>query len=217
MSIDFNVFYCSRNQFSLEEFEQYAASLGFGFMFHPDCDVTARKGIVPIRLESSALSGDGTVAAYSTAFESYPNDYEHPPIRKVTKKTLLSRIFKRRKHAAEDESTPELSGFDLAVKDCDKNIFISSRGEDPLEILAAYIYGAYYCRKFGAVFDNPQIGRFYNDADELETVIMDLTEEFRKAAGNGQLNAQPFTEWGELPAEKPVIRKPSDGPFAVTE
>ena len=213
MSIDFNIFYNSRNQFSAEAFGEYAAQFGVKLEFHPDCDILTRKGIVPAKLTTALFSSDGEEKAYITAFESYPNDYEHPEIDQPKpepykkKQSFFARLFNRKKYkTVEAEKEPALSPFDLARKDCDKNIFLSCCGQDAIEVLAAFIYGAYYCRSCGAVFDNPQLGRFYTDPDELEGDLAQLLDEFKTAASENRLPVTEFTEWGELPPEKPVIR-----------
>ena len=210
MSIDFNLFYNSSFTFSAEDLDAYASKFGIGMKFHPDCDIRTRKDAVPVRLETSAFSADGETKAYLTGFESYPSAYEHPQIDEVPvaqrkkKKSFLRRLFSRKKAEIPPLHVDE---FDFFVQNCDRTFFLCSRSDDPLGILAVYIFGAYFCRNAGAVFDNPQIGCFYRDPDKLEEIIPNLIEEFKSAAANGQLPLTEFTEWGELPAEKPVIRE----------
>ena len=68
-------------------------------------------------------------------------------------------------------------------------------GMDSFEPVLARLMAAFCIRNYGGIFDDPQSGRYYDNAEELEQEIAAAVDDLSAEAEKGNLRTHPFEGW----------------------
>lgn len=186
MSMDYDIYFNDPGAFSNAAFEDYCAALGLRVKLHPDFHLLADSGFVPVCLTDGRFSPAGAAAPFMTGFEAFLYPYRPEPPAAPKPAGLFGWLKKKPR-----EETP----FEQAIKGSAYVWAIRCRGGDSFEPLIAYLLGAYCVSSCGGIFDDPQFGRYYRDAAELEDVIAVTLDELIAGAEAGTLRSHPFEGW----------------------
>ena len=169
MSLDFSIYGKELDRFDAKAFADWAKGRGYDVEFHPQFDL-AQGGFQPIRV------GD-----FLTGLEIDLDDYEPEPI--YLKQTFFERLFRKK---------PVLAAFSEAGRDANQVIWLHCSAMEPLEAAAAHLLGAYFCDRFGALFDDPQVGCVDSAAKVILITADEMLEEAKKT------NGHPFNGWDHV-------------------
>ena len=186
MSLDYYVYLKNPDAFSNPAFEEYCASFGFDVKLHPDLNLLSDDGFVPACLTDDRFARHGS-NQFLTGFESFPAPYQ--PVERSTSKP---RGFLGLFHKKPKEETP----FEQIIKDSTFVLALTCRSMDSFEHIIAILLGAFCVRHCGGIFDDPQFGRYYDDAQELEReTLAYAVNELLEEAEKGSLRTHPFEGW----------------------
>ena len=186
MSLDYDVYLKNPDAFSNPAFEAYCASLGFDVKLHPDTNLMSDDGFVPVCLTDDRFVQNGS-NQFLTGLESFPAPYQ-PVARDTSKPCGLLGLF----HKQPTEETP----FEQKTKDAAFVLAMTCRSMDSFEHIIAILLGAFCVRHCGGIFDDPQMGRYYDDAEELEQeTLAYAVKELIEEAEAGDLRTHPFEGW----------------------
>jgi len=185
MSMDYYVYIKDPDAFSNLAFEKYCMSLGFSVKLHPELNLLLDEGFVPVCLTDDRFVQNGS-NRFMTGFESYPSPYQ-PVVQNTPKAHGLFGLFSKKPK----EETP----FEKKVKDSSFVFALSCSGMDSFEPVIAHLLGAFCIRNCGGIFDDPQFGRYYDDAEELEQEIAFAVDDLLAEAEKGNLRTHPFEGW----------------------
>ena len=169
MSADFYIYTDHAEQFDRADFESWCGKLGYEVELHPKFELT-RGGFQPVR-----------IGELLTGMEIDLDDYTPEPV--VVKQTFFERLLRKK---------PELTAFSEAAQNANQVVWLSCSAWEPLEAAAAHLLGAYFCDRFGAQFDDPQIGCVDSRAEVVLITADELLEEAKKTEGH------PFRGWEEV-------------------
>lgn len=169
MSLDFSVYGKDLDRFDSRAFAQWARGRGYDVELHPKFDLT-QGGFQPMRFEG-----------FLTGVEIDLDEYTPEPV--FVKRTFMERLFRKK---------PELTAFSEAEQDANQVVWLSCSAAEPLETAAAHLLGAYFCERFGARFDDPQVGCVDSRAEVILVTADELIEEAKKTDGH------PFLGWDSV-------------------
>ena len=178
MSIDYYVFAKELECFSAEEFFKYAQTHGVKLHTEDEFKITD-EGFIPFLLNIDFIDSISLDKTFLSGFEIYTSEYnpaKYEPILPTFLQKMLGKM----------PVQPEPTRFDIAVSGLDTQITLNCSSADSFEIFLAYIIGAYFCKR-GGVFDDPQLGCFYDDYKDIEFQIELLKEDLKELAKNGEL------------------------------
>lgn len=186
MSMDYSVYLINPSAFSNVAFEKYCTSLGFNVKLHPDLNLLSDEGFAPVCLTDNRFSQNGS-NQFMTGFESYPSPYQ--PVEQNTAKSRgIFGLFNKK--------APEETPIEKKIKDASFVLALSCSGMDSFEPVIALLLGAFCVRYCGGIFDDSQLGRYYDDAEELEQkTIVFAVNELISEAEKGTLRTHPFEGW----------------------
>ena len=179
MSIDYYVYTNDLKCFTSEEFFKYAQIHGVKLRTEDEFRITKNEGFVPFLLNVDFIDSISTDTTFLSGFEVYTSEYK-PTKYEPIKPTFFQKLF------GKIPELPEPTRFDIAVSGLDTQITLNCSSADSFEIFLAYIIGAYFCKR-GGVFDDPQLGCFYDDYKDIEFQIELLKEDLKELAKNGEL------------------------------
>lgn len=185
MSMDYFVYIKNPDAFSNLAFEEYCTSLGLSVKLHPNLNLLSSEGFAPVCLTDDRFAHNGC-SRFMTGFESYLSPYQ-PVMRNTPKPRGLFCLFNKKPK----EETP----FEKKVRDSTFVFSLNCSGMDSFEPVIAYLFGAFCIRNCGGVFDDPQSGKYYDDAAELEQEIAFIVDSLSAEAENGNLRTHPFEGW----------------------
>jgi len=169
MSLDFSVYGKDLDRFDAREFAAWAQDRGYDVELHPQFDLT-QGGFQPMR-----------IGELLTSMEIDLDDYEPEPV--FVKRTFFEWLLRKK---------PEQTAFSAAAQNANQVVWLRCSASEPLEAAAAHLLGAYFCERFGAQFDDPQIGCVDSRAEVVLITADELLEEAKKAEGH------PFRSWEDL-------------------
>ena len=186
MSLDYYLYLKNPDAFSNAVFEDYCASLGFDVKLHPDANLMSDDGFVPVCLTDDRFAQNGG-NQFLTGVESFPAPYQ-PVARDTSKPRGLFGLFQKKPK----EETP----FERKIKDSAIVLALTCRSMDSFEHIIAILLGAFCVRHCGGFFDDPQMGRYYDDAEELEQeTLVYAVNELIEEAEEEDLRTHPFEGW----------------------
>ncbi|MBQ9044449.1 MAG: hypothetical protein IJ112_00685 [Oscillospiraceae bacterium] len=187
MSMDYEVYLKDASAFSRDALERYAASLGFQLEVHPEYELLTDDGFVPFCLTDRRFSQTDGCERFVTGFEAYPAPWQ--PVEKCAPqpKGVLGKLFQKKPEAE--------SPFQQKIKDSSHVISLHCSGADPFESLVAELLGAFCVKYCGAILDDPQLGRYYDEAEDLEVVLEQITIDLLAEAEAGELRLHRFEGW----------------------
>ena len=186
MSTDYYIHLKQLSTFSTTSFEEYCNSLGLCVAVHPSFNIFEHSGYVPMRFVDERFSNAGGPSDFLSGFELFLDEYNHE-IQPKKPKGFFQKLFLPK--AKKDNP------FDITVKDFQTVIVLNCSSSDSFEILLAHVFGAYFVKCFGGVFDDPQSGQFYDDSKHLEAEIATIVEELSQQATAGELLTHTFDGW----------------------
>ena len=185
MSMEFYV-YLKQEVPDKSGFEKYANDLGFQISVHPEVILMDSIGFCPIRFVDARFAEKDETDAFMTGFELYYDDFQAFKAATAVSKGFFGLFLKKQ---------PKETPLDLAVKDSSVVISLRCSSVDYLEILMAYLFGA-YCIKFcNAVFYDPQFGGFYTDSTVIENEISKIVDDLVEEKDAGNLQTHKFEKW----------------------
>lgn len=185
MSMDFYL-YLKQTMPDKFKFERYAMEQGFQIKVHPEIDLMTNAGFCPICLTDERFADEPGANAFLTGFE-----LDHDKFTPIKPTTTVSKGFFGLFRKKQPKATP----FDIAIKDSSIVLAVSCSTVDSFEALMAYIFGSYCVKYCNAIFDDPQLGCFYNNAKEIEIEIERITEELCEEKEAGKLQIHRFEKW----------------------
>lgn len=153
---------------SKEAFEEYASSLGFDIILHPDFQLLTDDGLCPVRLQDNRFVQNDGGNLFMTGFESYPLGW-------------LNNTYVATKPNEEGAS------FVLLLR--------CYSGIDYFGPLTAYLFGAYCVKYCKGVFEDFEGEMRFDDLTEIEREIAVFTDELISEAKQGRLCSCPFDGW----------------------
>ncbi len=186
MSVDLYV-YLKQELPDKSQFESFAMELGFQITVHPEIKLMNATGFCPIRLIDRRFTDKDGIDSFLTGFEIYHDDFRPSNAPLPVSRGIFGLFHKK--------NLPKESPFDLAVRGSSVVISLRCSGSDSLEILMAYLFGAYCIKHCNAVFDDPQFGSYYIDIKVVETEIAKIVDELCKEKESGNLYTHKFDEW----------------------
>lgn len=186
MSMDFYV-YLKQESPEKSDFESFAKGLGFQITVHPKIELMDLTGFCPIRLNDTRFTDKDGIDTFVTGFELYHDDFIPSKSPATVSKSFLG-LFRKK---IQPKETP----FDLAVKNSSVVMSLRCSNSEPLEILMAYLFGAYCVKHCNAVFDDPQFGTYYIDSAVIEAEISKIVDELCEEKEAGNLCTHKFEEW----------------------
>lgn len=169
MSLDFSIYGKDLDRFDAGDFCIWARQRGYDVELHPEFRLTAG-GFQPIRF--------GT---YLTGMEIDLDEYVPEPV--YVEQTFWERLLRKK---------PVMDAFSEHAREANQVVWLSCSGMEPLETAAAHLLGAYFCDRFGAQFDDPQLGCVDTVAKVILITVDELLEEAKKTTGH------PFCGWGNV-------------------
>ena len=179
MSIDYYVYTKDLVCFSVEDFFKYAQTHGVKLRTECDFRITEYEGFIPFLLNIDFIDSISIDNTFLSGFEIYTSEYT-PTKYEPIKPTFFQKLFDK------IPVQPEPTRFDIAVSGLDTQIFLNCSSADSFKIFLTYILGAYFCKN-GGVFDDPQLGCFYDNYEDIEFQIQLLKEDLKELAKNGEL------------------------------
>lgn len=183
--MDYTVYLSHGDCFAAKSFEEYCAALGLHTELHPDFSLQNASGFVPVRLQDIRLADRDGNSDFLSGFECYVSEYSYAPPDCPRK-----RFFHMLQRKKEKQENP----FEKAIQACTLQVDISCLG-DPVEVLLAYLMGAYFAKYCGGVFDDPQTGQFFTEHAQLEAEVSEMLEELIRQRNTGTLVTHPFSHW----------------------
>ena len=202
VSADHYIYTDYLDEFDRAGFESWCGSLGYEVELHPEFSIRDQ-GFTPIRFRADFL-GEGS---FLTGFELFSSentstDFSAPPVMIRKKPGFFARLFGKKEptmaQAPEFKisfKSDEPSEFELAVRDKKWEVCASCCFHDPLEVLACYLFAGYFCETFGAVIDDPQLGRFYSKAWDIKLEFEAVKEDILANYKSWGQELIPFTGW----------------------
>lgn len=169
VSLDFSIYGKDLDRLDAREFSEWAQGRGYDVELHPQFDLT-QGGFQPMR-----------IGELLTGLEIDLDEYTPEPV--FVKRTFFEWLFRKK---------PELTAFSEAVQDANQVVWLSCSASEPLEAAAAHLLGAYFCERFGAQFDDPQLGCVDSRAEVVLITADELREEAKKTEGH------PFRGWDKV-------------------
>ena len=169
MSLDFSIYGKDLDRFDAGDFCIWARQRGYDVELHPEFSLT-EGGFQPMRFGS-----------FLTGMEIDLDEYVPEPV--YVKQTLWERLLRKK---------PVMDAFSEYAKDANQVVWLSCSAMEPLETAAAHLLGAYFCDRFGAQFDDPQLGCVDSVAKVILITVDELLEEAKKSGGH------PFRGWDSL-------------------
>ncbi len=153
---------------SKEAFKEYASSLGFDIILHPDFQLLTDEGHCPVRLKDDRFVQNGGRNLFMTGFECYPCGW-------------LNDSY--------DAAKPNEEGASFVL------LLRCYSGIDCFGPFTAYLFGA-YCVKFcEGVFEDFECEMRFDDPADIEREIAVFTDELISEAEQGRLYSCPFEGW----------------------
>ena len=185
MSMDYCIYTNPPDAFSNRAFETYCSSLGLRVKLHPDLNLLTDEGFAPVCLTDDRFSQNGG-NRFMTGFESYPSPYQPVAQNAPKPRGLLGLLHKKPKAETPFEKKIKESSFVFALR---------CSGMDSFEPVLARLMAAFCIRNYGGIFDDPQSGRYYDNAEELEQEIAAAVDDLSAEAEKGNLHTHPFEGW----------------------
>lgn len=186
MSLDYYVYLKNPDALSNPAFEEYCASLGFDVELHPVTNLLSDDGFVPVCLTDDRFAQYGG-NQFLTGLESFPAPYQ-PVERDTSKPRGFFGLFQKKPR--------EESPIEKKIKDSAFVLALTCRSVDSFEHIIAILLGAFCVRHCGGIFDDPQTGKYYDDAEELEQeTLVYAVNELIEEAEEGDLRTHPFEGW----------------------
>lgn len=182
MSVDYAIYFKSSDGYSLKDCNAYFLFQPLKAQLHPEFDLKNDTGFLPIRFSGEGIDPALKGREFLSGFECYWDEYQYEPP-SAPKQTFWQKLLGKR---SPGEETPE--------KDCKESLTLCCSGE-LTESLLACLFGVYFLRNFGGIFEDMQTGERYTDPRSLE----ETAEEFLKEAGaeyqRGELQLHAFEGW----------------------
>ena len=153
---------------SKEAFEEYASSLGFDIILHPDFQLLTDEGHCPVRLKDDRFVQNEGTNLFMTGFECYPLGW-------------LNDLY--------DAAKPNEEGASFVL------LLRCYSGIDYLSPLTAYIFGAYCVKYCEGVFEDFEGEICFDDQAEIEREIAVFTDDLIFELEQGRLLVYPFEGW----------------------
>lgn len=203
MSADFLIYTDRAEEFDRADFERWCRGLGYEVELHPDFDLW-QGGFAPMRFRAdflgkgSFLTGFELDCGENMAMDMTAEPYEPP----VKKPGFFARLFGKKPQPVsippQYKTAPEpeqLSPFEQAAGEKKWEICCCCHASEPLAELMAYIFSAYFVEKFGAVTDDPQTGKWFNEPEKIRAEVEKIRREMMKSYKDWGLEFIPFTDW----------------------
>ena len=185
--LDYSIYFKHPDAFSAQSFEQYCSSIGLHVKLYPSFNLLKDTGFLPIRLIDERFATNEGNHDFLSGFELYLSEYHHVIQSKEEEKGFFKKMFKTK-------PAPELP-FDRAVKDTTWRLWLRCGMSDSFEMLLAYVFGAYFVKFCGGVFDDPQTGQFYDNFNHLESDIAEIIAALQELKTTDELLTHKFDGW----------------------
>lgn len=202
MSADYYIYTDSLEEFDRADFESWCCGQGYEVELHPGFTIRDR-GFTPIRFRAD-FAGEGS---WLTGFELFSSentatDFSAPPVVIRKRPGFFARLFGKKQPVTAvapafkiSFRSGEPSEFETAVREKKWEVCASCSFHDPLEVLACYLFAGYFCEKFGAVIDDPQLGRFYSKAWDIKLEFEAVKEDITAEGESWKQGLIPFIGW----------------------
>ena len=186
MSMDYLLFLRRPEAFSREDFAKYCKAQGFLVMIDPEYVLQEDTGFVPFCYTDGRFTGTDGTHRFLTGFESYPEPYSPAAAQETpAPKGFFGKLFGKK--------TAAMKPTEQSVPDAKMLLTLVCHG-DAFEVLMAHLFGAYLLRASGGVMEDPQLGKRYEDAGDVETEVQRILAEELEEEKTGKLVKHPFPE-----------------------